>query len=266
MVADKAARLYADASLIHPIEHDGPYFSVSGYFNCEPSPQRTPVILQAGASPAGRRFAGANAEVSFLQGKDAAMLRGQVDDLRTAAVAAGREPDAIKGISGLSVVTAPSRAQAEERLEEYLSWIDPEAARTYYASMTGIDLKSLDPNASFADVRTEGGRTQVDRYRDNTVAEATADFLRRGMRELIVVGTSDEVADEIAALADDTGLDGFNVTPFVSPGSYVEFIDDVVPQLRRRGLLPTEPRRGTLRERIFGQGAVRRPAAVSVAR
>jgi FMN-dependent oxidoreductase (nitrilotriacetate monooxygenase family) len=266
VLADKAARLYADASLIHPIEHDGPYFSVSGYFNCEPSPQRTPVILQAGASPAGRRFAGANAEVSFLQGKDAAMLRGQVDDLRAAAVAAGREPDAIKGISGLSVVTAPSRAQAEERLEEYLSWIDPEAARTYYASMTGIDLKSLDPNASFADVRTEGGRTQVDRYRDNTVAEATADFLRRGMRELIVVGTPDEVADEIAALADYTGLNGFNVTPFVSPGSYVEFIDDVVPQLRRRGLLPTEPRRGTLRERIFGQGAVRRPAAVSATR
>lgn len=266
VVADKAARLYADASLIHPIEHDGPYFSVSGYFNCEPSPQRTPVILQAGASPAGRKFAGANAEVSFLQGKDAAMLRGQVDDLRAAAVAAGREPDAIKGISGLSVVTAPSRAQAEDRLEEYLSWVDPEAARTYYASMTGIDLKSLDPDASFADVRTEGGRTQVDRYRDDTVREATADFLRRGMRELIVVGTPDEAADEIAALADYTGLDGFNVTPFVSPGSYVEFIDDVVPLLRRRGLLPTEPRRGTLRERIFGQGAVRRPAAVSATR
>ncbi|MCV7229360.1 NtaA/DmoA family FMN-dependent monooxygenase [Mycolicibacterium komossense] len=254
VVADKASRLYADASRVHPIQHDGPYFSVSGYFNCEPSPQRTPVILQAGASSAGRTFAAANAEMSFLQGKDAAMLRTQVQGLRDAAVAAGRKSNAVKGISGLSVVTGSSRAHAQERLEEYLSWVDADAARTYYASMTGIDLASLDPNASFATVQTEGGRTQVDRYRENTVREATADFLRRGMRELIVVGTPDEVADEIVELVDYTGLDGFNFTPFVSPGSYVDFIDHVVPQLRRRGLLPAEPRRGTLRERIFGDG------------
>ncbi|WP_199256498.1 NtaA/DmoA family FMN-dependent monooxygenase [Mycolicibacterium mengxianglii] len=273
VLADKTTRHYADARRVHPIEHNGPYFSVSGYFNCEPSPQRTPVIVQAGASPAGRQFAAANAEVSFLQGKDASMLRDQVGDLRAAAVAAGRTPDSIKGISGLSVVTGPSRAQAQERLEEYLSWVDADAARTYYASMTGIDLKSLDPDASFSTVRTEGGRTQVERYRGNTVREATADFLRRGMRELIVVGTPDDVADEIAALVDYTGLDGFNFTPFVSPGSYLEFIKHVVPQLRKRGLLPIEPRRGTLRERIFGQGPrlgnnhrgahVRRGSAVS---
>ena len=254
VVADKATRVYADPNRVRPIAHRGPYFSVSGYFNCEPSPQRTPVIIQAGASPAGRSFAGANAEVSFLQGKDATMLRAQVEGLRAAAVAAGGAPDSVKGISGLSVVTAPSQEQAQERLEEYLSWVDADAARTYYASMTGIDLRSLDPNASFSSVRTEGGRTQVDRYRDTTVREATADFLRRGMRELIVVGTPAEVADEIAALVEYTDLDGFNVTPFVAPGSYVEFITDVMPELRRRGLLGDRDRQGTLRERLFGLG------------
>lgn len=254
VLADKTSRRYADPCQVHPITHHGPYFSVDGYFNCEPSPQRTPVIVQAGASSAGRSFAGANAEVSFLQGKDATMLRDQVESLRAAAVAAGREPGAVKGISGLSVVTAPSRNQAQERLDEYLSWIDADAARTYYASMTGIDLRSLDPDASFSSVRTEGGQTQVDRYRDNTVREATADFLRRGMRELILVGTPAEVADEIASLVEYTDLDGFNFTPFVTPSSYTEFITDVIPELRRRDLLPDRNRPGTLRERIFGRG------------
>lgn len=254
VLADKAARRYADPRLIHPVEHHGKYFSVSGYFNSEPSLQRTPVILQAGASSAGRKFAAANAELTFLQGKDAAMLREQVTELRAATAEAGRAPDAVKAIAGLSVVTGTSRAHAEERVEEYLSWVDPDAARVYYASMTGIDLRALDPDASFSTVRTEGGRTQVERYRDNTVREATADFLRRGMRELILVGTPSDVADEITALIEDTDLDGFNYTPFVSPGSYVEFISSVMPELRRRGILSDRNGTGTLRDRLSGNG------------
>jgi len=118
--------------------------------------------------------------------------------------------------------------------------------------MTGIDLAALDPDAPFADVRTEGGRTQVERYRNDTVREATADFLRRGMREFILVGTPEEVADEIGQLVADTGLDGFNYTPFVSPGSYRELVEDVVPQLQKRGLLKSSYGRGTFRERLFG--------------
>ncbi|WP_170324114.1 NtaA/DmoA family FMN-dependent monooxygenase [Cryptosporangium phraense] len=256
VVADKAARLYADPVKIHPIAHDGPFFRSAGYFNCEPSPQRTPVLAQAGASESGRAFAAANAELVFLQGKDAGMLRDQVSDLRRRAVAAGRGPSSVKAVAGLSVVTARTKSEAEAKLESYLAYVDPDAARVYYASMTGVDLAALDPDASFADVRTDGGRTQVERYRNNTVREATADFLRRGMREFILVGTPEQVADEIGQLVSDTGLDGFNYTPFVSPGSYREFVDDVVPVLQRRGLLKSEYSPGTFRDRLFGHARV----------
>lgn len=275
VVADKAARFYADPSRIHKISHRGPYFTCEGYFNCEPSPQRTPVILQAGASATGRAFGAANAELVFLQGKDSAMLKEQVDDLRRRAVEQGRDADDIRAISGLSVVTAPTREQAEAKLEDWLSYVNPDAARVYYASMTGVDLAALDPDASFATVHTEGGRTQVERYRHDTVRQATADFLRRGMRELILVGTPDEVADEMGQIVADTGLDGFNYTPFVSPGSYLEMVDDVIPALRRRGLVPDDEEaasddhrvpgdRGavrpmTFRERLFGPGRTRLP-------
>lgn len=254
VVADKVARLYADPRMVHPISHDGPYFKSHGYFNSEPSPQRTPLLVQAGASSSGRAFASANAELVFVQGKDAKMLRGQVDDLKASAVAAGRGEDAIKTISGLSVVTAPSRAEAEEKLEEYLSWVNPEAARAYYAMMTGIDLAALDPNASFSTVKTEGGRTQVERYKDTSVRDAAADFIRRGMRELILVGTPAEVAEEIASIVTETRLDGFNYTPFVSPGSYLDLVNEVVPELQKIGLVRKERYAATFRERVFGAG------------
>ena len=109
VVVDKAHRIYADASRVHPISHEGPYFTSHGFFNSEPSPQRTPVLVQAGASSTGRAFAAGNAEVVFVQGKDTKMLRAQVESLREAAELAGRPADAMKAISGLSVVTGRTR-------------------------------------------------------------------------------------------------------------------------------------------------------------
>ncbi len=260
VLVDKTARVYADASRVRMVEHEGPYFTSRGYFNSEPSPQRTPVIVQAGASATGRAFAASNAELVFVQGKDEKMLRSQVDDLRASAVSAGRPADAIKAISGLSVVTGSSHAEAQDKLEEYLSWVDADAARAYYAMMTGVDLAALDPDSSFSKVTTEGGRTQVERYKDTSVREATADFIRRGMRELIVVGDAREAAEQIAAIVEATDLDGFNFTPFVSPGSYVEFIENVVPELQRMGLVRGEHTASTFRERLFGEGRKRVPA------
>jgi long-chain alkane monooxygenase len=266
VIVDKQARIYADPRRVHRISHDGPYFKSHGYFNSEPSLQRTPVLVQAGASSTGRAFAAANAELVFVQGKDTKMLRDQVDDLRNLAVAAGREETAIRTISGLSIVTAPSRAQAEDKLEEFLSWVDADAARAYYAMMTGVDLAALDPDASFSTVKTEGGRTQVERYKDTSVREAAADFIRRGMRELILVGTPAEVAEQTAAIVDETGLDGFNFTPFVTPGSYCDLVDLVVPELQRIGVMRTDRVSSTFRERIFGAGNARLPGNHPAAR
>ncbi|MCQ4632652.1 NtaA/DmoA family FMN-dependent monooxygenase [Shinella sp. CPCC 100929] len=261
VLIDKAKRIYADPQFVHTVAHDGPFFKSDGYFNSEPSPQRTPVLVQAGASSTGRAFAAANAEIAFVQGKDDKMLRDQIQDLRRLAVDAGRDASSIKAISGLSVVTAPTQAEAEEKLEEYLSWINPEAARAYYAMMTGVDLSSLDPASSFSNVTTEGSRTQVERYKDISVKEAVLDFLRRGMRELILVGKPKDVADQIVAILETTDLDGFNYTPFVSPGSYEELGQMVVPELQRIGIVRSERSRGTFRERLFGTGQSRLPAS-----
>ena len=262
VLADKAARRYADPARVHEVHHEGRRFSSHGYFKVEPSPQRTPVLFQAGASERGREFAATHAEVVFLQGRDAASLREQVQDLHARAARHGRAPGSLRTLVGLSVVLGRDREHARARLEEYLSWVVPDAARAYFASMTGVDLAALQAEASFDTVRTEGGRTQVERYRGQAVATARADFLRYGMREFVLTGTAEQVVDEMAQLVEQTGVDGFNYTPFVVPGSYEEFCEHVVPQLRRRGLRPpadaaTAGR--TLREVLFGEGRAKLP-------
>ncbi|WP_432561296.1 NtaA/DmoA family FMN-dependent monooxygenase [Kineococcus sp. SYSU DK003] len=269
VLADKAARRFADPRRVHPVHHEGRWFSSHGYFKVEPSPQRTPVLFQAGASERGREFAATHAEVVFLQGRNEETLRRQVEDLHARAQRHGRGPGSLRTLVGLTVVLGRDRDHARTRLEEYLSWVDEGAARAYYASMTGIDLAALDPNGSFSDLKTDGGRTQVERYRGETVARARADFLRFGMREFVLTGSAVDVVDDIERLVAATGIDGFNFTPFVVPGSYEEFCDQVVPELRRRGLLEEYSMRregSTLREVIFGAGRSRLPADHPAAR
>jgi FMN-dependent oxidoreductase (nitrilotriacetate monooxygenase family) len=259
VVVDKAARLYADASKVHKIEHHGTYFDVEGYFNSEPSPQRTPVIFQAGASKAGIAFASRNAEVVFLQGADATTLTAQVAQIRAGAEAAGRDPLAIKTTVGLSAVVGVDRADAQRKLDDYLSYVNVDAVRAYFAQMTGIDLAALDPETEVSSLSTEQSRTQIARYNGKTAAEAFSDFVRHGMREFILLGTGAEIAEQMIALAEETGIDGFNYTPFVSPGSYLEFVEHVVPELRMRGAMPPADAdagagasRETFRHRLFG--------------
>ena len=252
VLRDKAARRYADASKVHPVRHDGRYFRSSGVFNSEPSPQRTPVVFQAGASKAGMEFAARNAEVVFLQGRDAASLRDQVATIRRLAVEAGRDARDIRTVVGLSAVVGKDREDASARLDDYLSYVDRDAMRVYFAQMTGIDLASLQPDTEVSSLSTEQSRTQVARYNGRSAAEAFEDFARRGMREFILLGSGDEIAQQMVDLVEETDVDGFNFTPFVSPGSYREFVDEVVPVLRARGALAPAARPMPFRERLFG--------------
>ena len=131
--------------------------------------------------------------------------------------------------------------------------------------MTGIDLAALAPDTEVSSLSTEQSRTQLTRFDGATAAEAFAEFARRGMREFILLGSGEAIADEMIGLAERTGLDGFNITPFVSPGSYRDVVDHVVPVLRERGAISRVPANGTLRERLFGSSRLpaRHPAAAA---
>lgn len=262
VVLDKENRQYARADKIHVIEHNGSYYKMTASHASEPSPQRTPVLFQAGSSDRGRDFAAKHAEGVFLKAPTMEALKAQVDDIRRRAIKYGRHPEHIKIFTGLSAIVGRTREEAKKKLESYKLYRSRAAALLTYESSTGIDLTQLDPNAEFGNVKTEQGRSHTERYtkhgrRPPTVQEVMDDFANKEFRGIVSTGTAEEIADDMQHWVEETGIDGFNLERYVLPETHVDFVELVVPELQKRGLFREEYEESTLRERLFGKGHTR---------
>ena len=129
---DKKRGVFTDAAKVHPIRHEGRYFKVPGFHLCEPSPQRTPVVFQAGASGRGRQFASRHAEGMFILSTSVAQAREMTNDIRNQAERQGRPRDSIKIFTLLTVITGPSDEAAHRKYEEYLSYSSSEGMLALY--------------------------------------------------------------------------------------------------------------------------------------
>jgi long-chain alkane monooxygenase len=247
---DKAGR-FADPAKVHRIEHDGRYFRSRGYGNTSYSPQGTPVLFQAGSSPAGRAFGGRHAEAAFLGGGSIAVQADQSKAIRAAAVEAGRRPDAVKVMTSFDCVVAPTRTEAVAKHEAILAAQNPDVAVASYAMFTGLDLSSYDPDTPMTELRTELSQTQVSRFADLTVGEVLADWAMHGVGAAPFVGSPEEVADHLCSLAEEADLDGILLHPQVQPSSTTDFVELVLPILRDRGARPATGDATTLRQRLF---------------
>jgi FMN-dependent oxidoreductase (nitrilotriacetate monooxygenase family) len=266
-VGDKESGVLADRSKIHRIRYDGDYFRSNGYFTMKPSPQRTPVLFQAGTSARGRAFAARNAEAVFVQGTTVPQTAANVADIRAKAAALGRDPQSIKILVGLTVVVAPTTLEAEALRQEFDDLQTDDVVAALYAGNTGIDLLSLDPARSLEQLQdgdgTVGqmGQSNIDRFlpKDGspapTVREILDDLKGKGTRGLQLTGSPTEVADALEELVDATDLDGFLLEPIFGTADLTDFATLVVPELRRRGRMPAEPATGTLREQMTGGSA-----------
>jgi FMN-dependent oxidoreductase (nitrilotriacetate monooxygenase family) len=260
VIEDRVAQIYADPSKVHEIGHKGTYFSVPGISLVEPSPQRTPVIWQAGTSSTGRAFAARHAEAVFTVAPTPATLRQFVDDIRRIARLEGRDPRSIKVFTEITTVVAPTDAEAKAKYEDYLKWTDVEGALAFYAGVTGVDLSELDPDQPLQYVDTDSARFALDIFsradpdRDWTPNEV-ARFVGVGAMGPVLVGSPATIADELERWIDQADIDGFNLAYAVTPGTFVDFIDLVVPELQRRGRYWHDYDEGTtLRERLYGPG------------
>jgi FMN-dependent oxidoreductase (nitrilotriacetate monooxygenase family) len=258
VVGDPETGVYADPDRVGGIDHEGERFSVPGPHGCEPSPQRSPVIFQAGSSDRGRAFAAENAEAVFTSQPTADGVREYAADLRERAAAFGRDPDDVAVFPGVVPVVGETEALAREKYESLLESVDTDAVLTLLSGFFDMDLSELDPDRKVEHVETEAIQgainafTRTDPDREWTVGEV-ARFAGLGSTSPVVVGTPETVADELQYWFEDVGVDGFNVKEVVRPDSLVDFVDLVVPVLRERGLLRTDYADGTLRERLFGR-------------
>ena len=268
VVNDKARGVYAEPSRIHAINHEGRFYKVPGFHLCEPSPQRTPLLYQAGTSPRGTAFAARHAECTFVSGPSKTVVRKYADDLRAAVRAAGRDGDDLKIYAQALIVTAPTEAEARAKYEDYRNHVDIEAALALLSGWTGIDFSQFPLDATVEYIESDAGRsalasfTQADPDRTWTVREAAL-FIGLGGRGPVLVGDPGQVADQLEAWQDDTGIDGFNLAFAVAHDSMRDVVELIVPELQRRGRYRTAYDGGTLRGQVLGGGARLAPGHVA---
>ena len=255
VLTDKERRIYADPSKVHVIDHQGPFYRSQAYHLAEPSPQRTPVLYQAGTSGRGKQFAARHAECVFIAAPDKNSARAASRSLREAVVAAGRKPEDIKIFLGITVITDRSVSAARDKHAEYLRYANPEAGLAHFSASTGIDFSryDLDETIIYGKSNASQSATQIAQQRGWTKRQLLQE-LAMGGRYPVVVGDATEVADELSSWMDEGEIDGFNLTRTVVPESFEDFIDIVVPALQERGLYKTAYEQGSLRRKLFGEG------------
>lgn len=255
VINDRQQRIYAQPEKVHKVRHKGEFYQVEGYHLCEPSPQRTPVLFQAGTSDRGVEFAGRHAECVFISGQNKVATREQVDKVRASAKAAGRNPEDIKVFMGLNVIVGATEELARAKQREYLEYASAEAGVAHFAASTGIDFAEYKLDEPIQYVKSNAIQSATKNLKNNDwTRRKLLDQHALGGRYVTLIGSPEQVADELESWIAETGLDGFNLTRTVTPESYADFIDLVVPELQRRGSYKTAYDSGTLREKLFREG------------
>lgn len=257
VVRDRERRLFADPAKVHEIGHDGKYFQVPGYHLSEPSPQRTPLLFQAGQSEAGRRFASRNAECVFVGALTKPALKSYVADVRARAAAAGRDPRKLLVYNLITIIVDETDAKAQakfEKLQEYASY---DGSLVFMSGWTGIDFGQYAPTDLVRKVESAGLTSLVESI-EETGRPWTIEELARwggiGGAGPVFVGSAETIADILQDWVEETDVDGFNIAYAITPGSFEDIVDHLVPELQRRDAYPTAYAAGTLREKLFGDG------------
>jgi FMN-dependent oxidoreductase (nitrilotriacetate monooxygenase family) len=263
VIRDRASGVFADPAKVHVVRHDGPHFATETIHLTEPSPQRTPFLLQAGSSPRGRAFAARHAEAVVVGGPTKASITPAVRDIRAQAARVGRHPDDIAIFGLATVIPGRTRAEAQAKHADYLKYVDPEGVCALFSGWTGIDFSRVDLDAPLSTERRDDATqsmiemfTTADPTRRWTLREVMAHNAIGGWGPLIV-GDPPEVADALQDWAAETGIDGFNLSYALMPESYVDFVDLVVPELQRRGAFRTAYQPGPLRAKFQGARLLR---------
>ena len=262
VAADRARGVYADPSKVRVVVHDGPSArNFRAMHLCSPSPQRTPLLYQAGSSPAGRAFAARHAECVFVSGPTAAVVAPRVGAIRAAVAAEGR---AVKILSLLTAIVAETDAAALDLLASYRDHASEEGTLALLSGWTGIDFAGLPLDGEVRHVENDAGRaalanfTRADPSRVWTVREAVAHASIGGAGP-VLAGSAATVADAIGRWVEATGVDGLNLSYGIMPDDFASVVERLVPELQDRGVFRTEYDAGTLREKMFGAGRLLRP-------
>lgn len=251
---DKESGILALPEKIKKVKYEGKYFRCEAVPATLPSPQGRPVIFQAGSSGRGMEFAVKHAEAVFaIQPHLGAMKRFR-EKFDKVAAAAGRDPVGV--LFGLQYVLGSTEQEAKDRMERLKSRVPLDAGLSRLSAPLGVDCSTLDPDQPLEDVPTQASRGMAEALsqmagdgRKITVRDAAIQMgLSVGLPQ--VIGSPEQVADQIEHYWRESGGLGFNLSAPTKPGMITEFVDHVVPILQKRGVVRKEYEGTTLRDNI----------------
>src|SRR5216684_2426841 len=252
---DVESGIYFDPAKLHVLNHKGKYLKVRGPLNIARPIQGWPVIVQAGASDAGRQLAAETAEMVFGGGGRLADSQAYYADVKGRAERLGRNPDHIKILPGCLVVVGDTDDEARQKRVLLDSLVHPDSGMASLSIALGTDASVCDLDDQLPDIpesnASKSGRVRViaRARRDNLTVRQLAQ-IAGSYGGLAMVGTPQTIADQMEEWLHGEACDGFNIMfPWV-PGGLDEFVDRVVPELQRRGLFRHEYEGKTLRENL----------------
>ena len=255
---DRANAVYADPGRVRAIHHRGKQYRIDAIHLCEPSPQRTPVLYQAGASDRGRAFAARHAECIFVNPSTKANVGRLVADLRARAA-----PRPLKVFLGATVVVGRTERQAQEKLAEYRRHASVEGALAHAAASLGIDFARFGMDEPVDGSASQAIQSNVDAMAraigPNWTKRQLIDRFVLGSRQIPITGDPNRVVDQLASWVEEADVDGFNLARTVVPECIDDFIALAVPALQERGLYKREYAGGTYREKLFGHPRLAAP-------
>lgn len=260
---------FTDPTGVRNIKFSGRWFTLDAPHSCEPSPQRTPFLYQAGSSNRGMDFAARWAEMVFVTLSSPRRGKDHVAKLRERAAKHGRSPGSIKIVQGMPLLVGATEDEVREKARQFVSLTSRGGLLAKWCGWVGVDLNAYPDDTPIQDVLAEDGRSVTSFFseagptRNWTVADVR-DFVavpRRPHRfdRLTLCGTPAQVADRMEEYLDIADVDGFNIYPCPPSSGIDDLCTLLIPELQRRGLFRTsyDQAETTLRERHLGAGQPR---------
>lgn len=257
LLFDKASGRFFDPDKVHTLDHKGKFFSVRGPLNIPRPPQGHPVIVQAGSSEPGKELAAETAEVIFTAQQTLEDAQAFYADVKGRMARYGRSPDQLKIMPGVFPVVGKTESEARAKYQELQDLILPEVGLSLLSALSGgVDLSGYPVDGPLPELpETNNNKSRqalmfdIARKRNFSIRELYL-WVAGARGHWTLVGSAEQIVDQLEAWFTKGGADGFNVMPPWLPGGLDDFVELVIPELRRRGLFREEYEGRTLRENL----------------
>lgn len=251
---DKKTGQFYDPTKMHVLDHKGKHFQVRGPLTSGVTPQGRPLIVQAGASDKGRDIAAQYADVVYSVAQNVDEARAFYSDIKARAAQQGRKNNAPLIMPALAFYVGETREAAQAKFDALQALIDPLAGLaqlySFAGDLSGYDLDKPIPEDHFTDKISIGSGLLKQARETGMTIRQLYEQVAAGFTVRYVIGSAEEIVDDMQHWMETGAADGFNLCPPILPNSLDDFIEFILPELRRRGLFRTEYEGKTLHENL----------------